>query len=60
MARNDVKITVELEPIVHVVCINTECKYNLIHIPAMDSCHCALKYLEIGRDGKCTMAVKKE
>ena len=52
MSRIDASITVELDPIVKVYCMNTKCKYNLTN-SAVQSWHCVLKYMEIGENGEC-------
>ena len=54
MARlGDVKITVELDPIVKLVCLDTECKFNMLNIPGSQSLHCQMKHIVIDRSGMC-------
>jgi hypothetical protein len=45
--QSDLKISVELDPIVNVVCENSKCKFNLY------IARCGLKHITISKKGEC-------
>ncbi len=50
MANNKVAITIDIEPIAKVTCLNKKCRFNLRDNGWI--C-CNLKLIEIDEDGKC-------
>ena len=59
MASNNFSITLELEPIVKLYCLNLDCRFHMTNT-RIDSALCVLKYLEIDNEGKCGMFEQKE
>jgi len=52
MPKTDIKITVEVEPIVKLYCNAVECRFNLYNgSPNLNVCN--LKYILLGETGKC-------
>lgn len=56
MASPNISITVELEPIVKLLCVAITCKHNLMNAQLAQErqAACELKHLVISHDGKCT------
>lgn len=50
MASNNISVTVDLEPIVKIVCFATTCKNNLLPAGFLA---CNLKHIEIAEQGRC-------
>lgn len=51
MQAQPLTLTIELEPVVKVLCLAFTCRHNLID--RHDSMCCNLKHLEITSDGRC-------
>jgi len=56
MPRADMKITVELDPIVKLQCLNIACKHNTHYVSGL---YCNLKNVMIDEDGQCLDVVLK-
>jgi len=52
----DIVISFEIEPIVHLTCVNGKCEFNLAWAGYAS---CNLKHIRIGKDGCCTECVVK-
>lgn len=53
MAKNKLKINLDIEPIVKLVCSANKCKYNLATILKPDDLYCNLKHVHIDEKGRC-------
>jgi len=49
-SANNLTITVALEPIVKLTCLNVNCKFHLL---VYDWLCCNLKHVDIGEQGEC-------
>lgn len=54
-----ISVTIDIEPVVKLVCKNNNCRFNLIHNYDSMLC-CGLKYIEIDKNKECMMYEKKE
>ena len=46
-------LTVEIDPVVKIICLAFTCRHNLVHMHA--SMCCNLKHIEVMSDGRCGM-----
>ncbi len=53
MASSTVSITLDVEPIVKLVCFEVSCRFNAAKLLGEPTCE--LKHLEIGPGGQCAM-----
>jgi len=60
MAGADLSIKFEIEPVVKLYCMATDCKHNLCKHPSSGWIACNLKVVEIGADGKCASYEPRE
>jgi hypothetical protein len=53
--KNKIKIQIETDPFVQLVCMEYQCKFNLWQNPEARSACCGFKHIVIGYDGICKM-----
>ena len=54
MARGDMLIKVETEPIVKVLCMAMKCRHNSFQRGHGDICRCDYKHIRLDKTGQCT------